>query len=44
LAQANMAEVQAGKLAQQQAKSDEVKKFGEHMVQDEGHADAQAAE
>lgn len=35
-AQANMAEVEAGKLAQQKAKSDEVKKFGEHMVQDHG--------
>ena len=33
-AQANMAEVEAGKLAQQQAKSEEVKKYGEHMVQD----------
>jgi putative membrane protein len=36
MAQANMAEVQAGKLAQQQARSDEVKKFGEHMVEDHG--------
>jgi putative membrane protein len=36
MAQANMAEVEAGKLAQQQARSDEVKKFGEHMVEDHG--------
>lgn len=36
LAQANMAEVQAGKLAQQQAKSAEVKQYGEHMVKDHG--------
>lgn len=35
-AQHNMAEVEAGKLAQQQAKSEEVKKFGEHMVRDHG--------
>ncbi len=34
LAQANLAEVQAGKLAQQRAKSDEVKQYGEHMVKD----------
>jgi predicted outer membrane protein len=31
-----MAEVEAGKLAQQKAKSEEVKKFGEHMIQDHG--------
>lgn len=36
MAQANMAEVQAGKLAQQQAKSDEVKDYGEQMVEDHG--------
>src|SRR5688500_20335585 len=37
-AQANMAEVEAGKLAQQKAKSEEVKKFGEHMIQEIGRA------
>jgi len=36
IAQANMAEVQAGKLAQQKASSDDVKKFAEHMVEDHG--------
>lgn len=36
LAEANMAEVEAGKLAQQKAKSDEVKKFAQHMVDDHG--------
>lgn len=34
IAQANMAEVQAGKLAQTKASSDEVKKFAQHMVDD----------
>ena len=34
IAQANMAEVQAGKLAQSKASSDEVKKFAQHMVDD----------
>ena len=34
IAQANMAEVQAGKLAQSKASSDEVKKFAQHMVED----------
>lgn len=34
LAQADMAEIQAGKLAQQKASSPEVKKFGEHMVEE----------
>jgi putative membrane protein len=36
LAQANMAEVEAGKLAQQQASSEEVKEYGEQMVEDHG--------
>jgi putative membrane protein len=36
MAQANMAEVETGKLAQQKASSEEVKKFAEHMVQDHG--------
>ena len=34
LAQADMAEIAAGKLAQQKASSPEVKKYGEHMVQE----------
>jgi putative membrane protein len=36
LAQANMAEVEAGKLASQKAQSPEVKKFAQHMVDDHG--------
>lgn len=36
MAQDNLAEVQTGKLAQQRAKSDEVKKFAEKMVEDHG--------
>lgn len=36
IAQANMAEVEAGKLAQQKASSDEVKTFAQHMVEDHG--------
>src|SRR5688572_967650 len=36
MAQANMAEVETGKLAQQKASSDDVKKFAEHMVEDHG--------
>lgn len=34
LAQSDMAEIEAGKLAQQKASSPEVKKFGEHMVEE----------
>ena len=34
IAQANMAEVQAGKLAQSKASSNDVKKFAQHMVDD----------
>ena len=37
IAQANMAEVQAGKLAQSKASSDEVKTFAQHMVEDHGN-------
>ena len=36
LAQANMAEVEAGKLAQNKAQSEEVKKYAQHMVKDHG--------
>lgn len=36
IAQADMAEVAAGKLAASKASSDEVKKFGQHMVDDHG--------
>jgi putative membrane protein len=35
-AEANMAEVEAGKLAQSKAQRDEVKKFASHMVDDHG--------
>lgn len=34
LAQADLAEIQAGRLAQQKASTPEVKKFGEHMAQE----------
>ena len=36
LAEANRAEVESGKLALQKAKSDDVKKFAQHMVDDHG--------
>ena len=36
MAQDNMAEVEAGKLAQQKASSEEVKEFAKHMVEDHG--------
>lgn len=36
IAQADMAEVQAGKLGASKASSDEVKKFAQHMVDDHG--------
>jgi putative membrane protein len=35
-AQANMAEIELGKLAQQKAASQEVKKFGQQMIDDHG--------
>ena len=38
-AQGNMAEVALGKLAQQNAQSDDVKKFGQRMVDDHGKAE-----
>ncbi len=36
MAQANLAEVETGKVAQSKASSDEVKQFAQHMVQDHG--------
>jgi putative membrane protein len=36
IAQANLAEIETGKLAQSKASSDEVKKFAQHMVDDHG--------
>ncbi|HEX5476351.1 MAG TPA: DUF4142 domain-containing protein [Burkholderiales bacterium] len=36
LAQANHAEIELGKLAQSKAQSEEVKKFGQHMVDEHG--------
>jgi predicted outer membrane protein len=36
IGEANLAEVQAGKLGQQKASSEEVKKFAQHMVDDHG--------
>jgi putative membrane protein len=36
MAQANMAEVETGKLAQQKAANEDVKQFAQHMVQDHG--------
>lgn len=36
LSEANLAEIESGKLAQQKASSAEVKKFGQHMVEDHG--------
>ena len=36
LAEANLAEIETGKLAQKKAASDEVKKFAQHMVEDHG--------
>lgn len=40
-AQGGMAEVEFGKLAQQNAQSDEVKQFGQRMVTDHGNANQQ---
>ncbi len=42
MAQANLAEVQAGKMAASKAQSAEVKKFGQHMVEDHGKALSEA--
>ena len=36
IAQANLAEIETGKLAQQKASAEEVKKFAQHMVEDHG--------
>lgn len=36
LAEANLAEVETGKLAQQKARSEDVKEFAKHMVEDHG--------
>jgi putative membrane protein len=36
MAQDNMAEVAAGRLAQEKASADEVRQFGKHMVEDHG--------
>jgi putative membrane protein len=36
IAQANLAEIEAGKLAQKKASAEEVKKFAQHMVDDHG--------
>ncbi|HEX2199528.1 MAG TPA: DUF4142 domain-containing protein [Burkholderiales bacterium] len=36
MAQANLAEVETGKLAQQQASNEQVKEYAEHMVKDHG--------
>jgi putative membrane protein len=36
MAQANLAEIETGKLAQQQASEEQVKEYGEHMVKDHG--------
>lgn len=37
-AQANMAEIQSGQLAAQKASSEDVKQFGQHMVEEHGKA------
>jgi putative membrane protein len=36
MAQANLAEIETGKLAQNKASSDDVKKYAQHMVEDHG--------
>ena len=41
LIEANMAEVETGKLAQQKAQNPEIKQFGQHMVDDHGKANDQ---
>lgn len=42
MTQANLAEVQAGKMAASKASSGEVKKYGQHMVDDHGRALSEA--
>jgi putative membrane protein len=42
MTQANLAEVQAGKMAASKASSGEVKKYGQHMVDDHGKALSEA--
>jgi putative membrane protein len=42
MAQADLAEVQAGKMAQGKAQNDEVKKYAQHMVEDHGKKVAEA--
>jgi putative membrane protein len=43
-AQANMAEVELGKLAAQKGQSDEIKRYGQHMVDDHGKANQELQE
>jgi putative membrane protein len=43
-AQANMAEVALGKLAAEKGQSDEVKRYGQHMVDDHGKANQELEE
>lgn len=43
-AQANLAEVELGKLATDKGESDEVKRYGQHMVEDHGKANKELQE